>query len=148
MASSGSSREKGGDSSVVPMDGFCSSDGNAGGESVHAIVHGEGEDIEASTIRGMIELAVGLGFVQLLKVVVGVSLQGGSGILISRLPDGTWLAPSSMGVYGLGVGLQFGLEVCDFVFIIHTREGIEHFKREGNFAVGGNIGAVFSEACQ
>jgi lipid-binding SYLF domain-containing protein len=105
------------------MDGFCSSDGNAGGESVHAIVHGEGEDIEASTIRGMIELAVGLGFVQLLKVVVGVSLQGGSGILISRLPDGTWLAPSSMGVYGLGVGLQFGLEVCDFVFIIQARDG-------------------------
>ena len=123
MALSGSSREKGGDTSVVPMDGFCSSDGNAGGESVHAIVHGEGEDIEASTIRGMIELAVGLGFVQLSKVVVGVSLQGGSGILVLRLPNGTWLAPSSMGVYGLGVGLQFGLEVCDFVFIIQTQEG-------------------------
>ena len=99
--------KRGGDSSVVLMDGFCS-----------------GKDIEASTIRGMIKLAVGLGFVQLSKVVVGVSLQGGSSILISRLPDGTW----SMGVYGLGVKLQFGLEVCDFVLIIHTREGIEHFE--------------------
>ena len=58
-----------------------------------------------------------------MKVVVGVSLQGGSGILISRLPNGTWSAPSSMGVYGLGMGLQFGLEVCDFVFIIQTRDG-------------------------
>ena len=113
MALSGSSREKGGDTSVVPMDGFCSSDGNAGGESVHAIVHGKGEDIEASTMRGMIELAVGLGFVRLSKVVVGLSLQGGSGILISRLPDGTWLAPSFMGVYGLGVGLQFCVHNTD-----------------------------------
>ena len=115
--------KRGGDSSVVPMDGFCSSDGNADGESVHAIVHGEGEDIKALKIRGMIELEVGLDSVRLSKVVVGVSPQGGSGILTSRLPDGTWLAPSSMGVYGLGVGMQFGLEVGDFVFIIQTRDG-------------------------
>jgi len=100
------------------------------------------EDIEASTIRGMIGAAVGLGFVRLSKVVVGVSLQGGSGIIISRLPDGTWSAPSAMGVYGLGVGLQFGLEVADFMFIIQTNEGMEHFKRGGNFVVGGNIGAA------
>ena len=102
----------------------------------------ENEDIEASTIRGMIGAAVGLGFVRLSKVVVGVSLQGGSGIIISRLPDGTWSAPSAMGVYGLGVGLQFGLEVADFMFIIQTNEGMEHFKRGGNFVVGGNIGAA------
>jgi len=100
------------------------------------------ENIEASTIRGMIQNAVGLGFVRLSKVVVGVSLQGGSGILISRLSDGTWSAPSAMGVYGLGLGLQFGLEVADFLFIIQTKEGMAHFKRGGNFALGGNIGAA------
>jgi len=102
----------------------------------------ESEDIEASTVRGVIQHAVGLGFVRLSKVVVGVSLQGGSGIIISRLADGTWSAPSAMGVYGLGVGLQFGLEVADFMFIIQTKEGMEHFKRGGNFVVGGNIGAA------
>jgi hypothetical protein len=82
--------KRGGDSSVVPMGGFCSSDGNADGESVNAIVHGKGEYIEAVKIRGMIELEVRLDSVQLLKVVVGVSLQGRSGILTLRLPDGTW----------------------------------------------------------
>jgi lipid-binding SYLF domain-containing protein len=100
------------------------------------------ENIEASTIRGMIEAAVGLGFVRVSKVVVGVSLQHGSGIIISRLPDGTWSAPSALGVYGLGVGFQFGLEVADFMFIIQTNEGMEHFKNSGNFVVGGNIGAA------
>jgi len=141
LAPSNEVSKKKGDSSVVPMDVFCSSETD--GESVApTVVPGEGDDIEASTIRGMIESAVGLGFVRLSKVVVGVSLQGGSGILISRLPDGTWSAPSAMGVYGLGVGLQFGLEVCDFVFIIQTQEGMEHFKQEGNFVVGGNIGAA------
>ena len=100
------------------------------------------DDIEASIIRGMIKNAIGLGFVRLSKVVVGFSLQGGSGILISRLPDGSWSAPSAIGVYGFGLGLQFGLEVADFIFIIQTQEGMEHFKRGGNFAVGGNIGAT------
>jgi len=100
------------------------------------------KDIEASIIRGMIKNAIGLGFVRLSKVVVGFSLQGGSGILVSRLPDGSWSAPSAIGVYGFGLGLQFGLEVADFIFIIQTQEGMEHFKRGGNFAVGGNIGAT------
>ena len=108
-----------------------------------ATEHGGLDDnIEASTIRGMIEAAVGLGFVRVSKVVVGVSLQHGSGIIISRLPDGTWSAPSALGVYGLGVGFQFGLEVADFMFIIQTKEGMEHFKSSGNFVVGGNIGAA------
>ena len=98
------------------------------------------DNIEASTIRGMIQNAVGLGFVRTSKVVVGVSLQAGSGIIIARLPDGTWSAPSAIGVYGLGVGMQFGLEVADYMFILQTKEGVEHFKRGGNFALGGNIG--------
>jgi lipid-binding SYLF domain-containing protein len=111
----------------------------AGGESANP---DQEKDIEASIIRGMIKNAIGLGFVRLSKVVVGFSLQGGSGILISRLPDGSWSAPSAIGVYGFGLGLQFGLEVADFIFIIQTQEGMEHFKRGGNFAVGGNIGAT------
>jgi len=99
-------------------------------------------DIEASTIRGMIQNALGLGFVRTSKVVVGVSVQAGSGIVIARLPDGTWSAPSAIGVCGLGVGLQFGLELADFMFILQTKESVEHFTRGGNFAVGGNIGAA------
>ena len=145
----------GGSGGGIMEDVFCSNpsssnhNGGDGGSVATASPKGGGggsnnvnDDIEASTIRGMIGAAVGLGFVRLSKVVVGVSLQGGSGIIISRLPDGTWSAPSAMGVYGLGVGLQFGLEVADFMFIIQTQEGMEHFKRGGNFVVGGNIGAA------
>jgi hypothetical protein len=54
------------------------------------VAPGQGKGIEASMISGMIKAAVGLGFVRLSKVVVGVSLQSRLGILISRLPDGTW----------------------------------------------------------
>jgi hypothetical protein len=50
------------------------------------VAPGQGKDIEASVISGMIKAAVGLGFI----LVVSVSLQGGLGILISCLPNGTW----------------------------------------------------------
>ncbi len=98
--------------------------------------------IEAATIRGMIQNALGLGFVRTSKVVVGFSVQAGSGIVIARLPDGTWSAPSAIGVCGLGVGLQFGLELADFMFILQTKESVEHFQPGGTFAVGGNKGAA------
>eukprot|EP00977_Amphora_coffeiformis_P016746 scaffold5296_cov163-Amphora_coffeaeformis.AAC.1 len=100
------------------------------------------EDMEAVTIRGMIQKAVGLAFVRASKVVLGVSIHVGSGIVLARLSDGTWSAPSAIGVWGLGLGLQFGLEVAEYIFILQTQEALEHFRRGGSFTVGGNIGAA------
>lgn len=100
------------------------------------------DDVEAATIRGMIQKAVGLAFVRASKVVLGVSVHGGSGIVISRLSDGTWSAPSAIGTWGLGLGLQFGLEVAEYIFILQTQESLDHFRSGGSFTVGGNIGAA------
>jgi lipid-binding SYLF domain-containing protein len=98
------------------------------------------DDIEAETIRGMIQKAVGLAFVRASKIVLGVSIHGGSGIVIARLSDGTWSAPSAIGTWGLGFGLQFGLEVAEYIFILQTEVAMEHFRRGGNFTIGGTIG--------
>jgi len=100
------------------------------------------EDVEAATIRGMIQKAVGLAFVRSSKVVLGVSLHGGSGIVISRLSDGTWSAPSAIGTWGLGLGLQFGLEMAEYIFILQTEEALEHFRSGGSYTVGGNMGVA------
>ena len=109
-------------------------------ENLHA--HDRAEDVEASTIRGMIQKAVGLAFVRATKVVLGISLHGGSGIVISRLEDGTWSAPSAIGTWGLGLGIQFGLEVAEYIFILQTQESLDHFRKGGSFTIGGNIGAA------
>lgn len=101
-----------------------------------------GDDVEAATIRGMIQKAVGLAFVRASKVVLGVSLHGGSGIVIARLSDGTWSAPSAIGTWGLGFGLQFGLEVAEYIFILQTQESLEHFRKGSSFNIGGNVGAA------
>jgi lipid-binding SYLF domain-containing protein len=111
--------------------------------TAEAVQHGEkGDDVEAATIRGMIQKAVGLAFVRASKVVLGVSLHGGSGIVIARLSDGTWSAPSAIGTWGLGFGLQFGLEVAEYIFILQTQESLDHFRKGSSFNIGGNIGAA------
>ncbi|GKY93107.1 hypothetical protein MPSEU_000278900 [Mayamaea pseudoterrestris] len=101
-------------------------------------------DVEAVTIRGMIQKAMGLAFVRASKIVLGVSMHFGSGIVIARLSDGTWSAPSAIGTCGVGLGLQFGLEVCEYIFILQTQEALDHFKRGGSFTVGGNMGVAFA----
>ena len=104
--------------------------------------HSENEqNDEASTIRSLIQSAVGVAFIRASKVVMGVSVHAGSGVVIARLSDGTWSAPSAIGVCGLGVGVQVGLEVASYIFILQTQESLEHFLRGGSFTVGGNVGA-------
>lgn len=98
------------------------------------------DDVEAETIRGMIQKAVGLAFVRSGKMVLGVSLHAGTGLVIARLSDGTWSAPSAIGTWGLGFGVQFGLEVAEYIFILQTQEALDHFRRGGSFTIGGNIG--------
>jgi lipid-binding SYLF domain-containing protein len=100
------------------------------------------DDVEAATVRAMIQKAVGLAFVRASKVVLGVSMHGGSGIVLARLSDGTWSAPSAIGMWGLGFGIQFGLEVAEYIFILQTPEAMQHFRRGGSYTVGGNMGVA------
>jgi lipid-binding SYLF domain-containing protein len=102
----------------------------------------EEENVEAATIRGMIQKAVGLAFLRTNKVVLGVSLHAGSGLVLARLPDGTWSAPSAIGIAGVGLGLQLGVEVAHSIIVLQTKEALEHFQRGGSFTVGANVGAA------
>lgn len=102
------------------------------------------DDMEAAFIRGMIQKAVGLAFVRTSKVVLGVSFHIGSGIIIARLPDGTWSAPSAIGIFGAGVGFQFGVEVVEYIFILRTEESLAQFRLGGHVTLGGNLGAAFA----
>ncbi len=100
------------------------------------------ETVEAATIRAMIQNAVGLAFLRSNKFILGVSVHAGSGIVIARLPDGTWSAPSAIGIAGVGLGLQLGIEVAHSILILQTKEALEHFQRGGSFTVGANVGAA------
>jgi lipid-binding SYLF domain-containing protein len=99
---------------------------------------------EASGIRQKIQTCTGIAFLRSNKVTMGVSLQGGSGIVLSKLEDGSWSPPSAIGTWGMGVGLQLGVEVAHTLIILQTKEALEHFLRGASFQVGVGVGAAIA----
>lgn len=66
---------------------------------------------------------------------------GGSGIIVSRLPDGRWSAPSGILIHTLGWGLIAGADIYDCVAVINTDKGMEGFTRV-RATLGGEISAA------
>ncbi|KAJ5225865.1 SH3 domain-containing protein [Penicillium chermesinum] len=88
----------------------------------------------------------GLAILTVLKAGFIGSGRLGSGIVIARLADGTWSAPSAIATGGAGVGGQIGFELTDFVFILNDASAVRTFSQVGTLTLGGNVGvaAVFS----
>ncbi|PVU97043.1 hypothetical protein BB561_000803 [Smittium simulii] len=63
----------------------------------------------------------------------------GTGLVIAKLPDGSWSAPSAIGTLGIGFGGQIGGELTDFVMILNDENAVKAFSRGGNFTLGTNL---------
>lgn len=84
------------------------------------------------------------------------SLAAGSGLVVARLPDGSWSAPSSFVVSTLGVGFTVGLDVYDCVCVLNTPQQVAAFTRPrvslggaasiavGPLGTGASLDAAFS----
>ncbi|XP_046287929.1 SH3 domain-containing YSC84-like protein 1 isoform X1 [Marmota monax] len=86
----------------------------------------------------VIAKAKGLAILSVIKAGFLVTARGGSGIVLARLPDGTWSAPSAIGIAGLGGGFEIGIEVSDLVIILNYDRAVEAFAKGGNLTLGGN----------
>ncbi|KAK7742279.1 hypothetical protein SLS53_004422 [Cytospora paraplurivora] len=67
------------------------------------------------------------------------SARFGSGLVIARLPDGSWSAPSAIATGGAGFGGQIGFELTDFVFILNDASAVKTFSQAGSLTLGGNV---------
>ena len=67
------------------------------------------------------------------------SARFGSGIVVARLADGTWSAPSALATGGGGFGGQIGFELTDFVFILNDAAAVKTFSQQGSLTLGGNV---------
>lgn len=83
--------------------------------------------------------AKGLAVITQIKAGFLFSGRAGSGVIIARLPDGSWSAPSAIVTAGAGVGGQIGAEITDFVFILNTQKAVETFSQAGSITLGGNV---------
>ncbi|XP_028324850.1 SH3 domain-containing YSC84-like protein 1 [Gouania willdenowi] len=86
----------------------------------------------------VIAKAEGLAIISVIKAGFLVTARGGSGIVIARLADRRWSAPSAIGIAGLGGGFEIGVEVSDLVMILNQRRAIDAFTKGGNLTLGGN----------
>ncbi|TXT08833.1 hypothetical protein VHUM_02961 [Vanrija humicola] len=84
----------------------------------------------------------GLAVFTILKAGFVFSGKAGSGLVVARLPDGSWSAPSCIATAGLGWGLQIGADLTEVVMVLNTDEAVKAFSRGGNVTIGGSVSAA------
>ncbi|KAJ3993257.1 hypothetical protein F5050DRAFT_1783003 [Lentinula boryana] len=88
--------------------------------------------------RHVLENAKGFAIFSVFKAGFLFSARAGSGVVIAKLPDGTWSAPSAIGTAGLGVGGQVGAEMTDFLVVLNSKSAVRSFMAAGSLTLGGN----------
>jgi lipid-binding SYLF domain-containing protein len=99
-----------------------------------------GQSGEQSIPKNLLNMAKGVAFLTILKVGFGFSGRYGTGLVLSRLPDDTWSAPSAITISGVGWGLQIGGELTDVMLVLTTDSAVETFKSRGQLSVGAELG--------
>ncbi|KZT09228.1 DUF500-domain-containing protein [Laetiporus sulphureus 93-53] len=92
--------------------------------------------------KAVLQQARGLAIFSVLKAGFVFSGKAGSGLVIARLPDGSWSAPSCIATGGVGWGLQIGADITDFVIVLNSEDAVRAFSMGGNVTIGGNISAA------
>ncbi|KAK1775434.1 DUF500 and UBA/TS-N domain-containing protein-containing protein [Copromyces sp. CBS 386.78] len=77
----------------------------------------------------VIAKAQGLAIFTTVRAGFQVTGASGSGILIARLPDGTWSPPSGIHVHSIGAGFVVGLDIYDCVVVINSKDALDAFTR-------------------
>lgn len=89
----------------------------------------------------VIKNAKGLAIFTTMRTGLWFSGAGGSGIVIARLPDGSWSPPSGILLHTAGIGFLVGVDIYDCVLVLNTDEAVAAFSR-WRATVGGEISAV------
>lgn len=87
----------------------------------------------------VLQHAHGLAVITVLKAGFLFSGRAGSGLIVARLPDGTWSPPSACVIGGAGAGGMVGIELTDFIFVLNSEQAVDVFARSGSLTLGGNI---------
>ncbi|TYZ65699.1 hypothetical protein PybrP1_006390, partial [[Pythium] brassicae (nom. inval.)] len=87
-----------------------------------------------------LEKAQGLAIMTIVKAGFVIAGKLGTGLVVARLPDGSWSAPSAIGTAGLGGGFQIGGEIVEVMIILGSQGAVEVFhKPQVNLGAGLDI---------
>ncbi|KAI7880396.1 DUF500-domain-containing protein [Lichtheimia hyalospora FSU 10163] len=98
-----------------------------------------GEGFDKIIPPSILANAKGLAIYTVLKGGFLFTARAGSGLVVARLPDGSWSAPSAIAMAGAGAGGQIGAELTDFVLVLNTKEAVKTFSHFGSITLGTNI---------
>jgi lipid-binding SYLF domain-containing protein len=75
-----------------------------------------------------------------LAIIPGVINGGrhGKGVLVTRMPDGSWDRPEFVSLSGGSIGWQIGVQSTDIVLVFKTRRGLERMKK-GKLTLGADV---------
>ncbi|KAF0693848.1 Aste57867_15226 [Aphanomyces stellatus] len=99
------------------------------------------DDWGAAKDRGIpasfLEKAHGLAIMSIAKAGFIVSAQAGTGLVIAKLPDGSWSAPSAIGTVGISGGFEIGGELVEVMIILGSANAVKVFhKSQVNVGAG------------
>jgi len=90
--------------------------------------------------KSLLVNARGVVFFTIIKVGFLVTGRYGTGLVIAKLDDGSWSAPSAVQMSGLGWGLQIGAELNNVMLILATDTAVNIFKSATQFSLGAELG--------
>ncbi|KAK5137865.1 hypothetical protein LTR08_006634 [Meristemomyces frigidus] len=116
------------------IDGFLA---DQGGKHGHEKKEKSLDHIPAEVIRN----CKGLAIFTVMRAGLHWSGAGGSGIIVSKLPNGDWSPPSGILIHTVGWGIMAGADIYDCVCVINNEKGMEGFTRV-RCTLGGEVSAA------
>ncbi|DBA04118.1 TPA: hypothetical protein N0F65_004226 [Lagenidium giganteum] len=87
----------------------------------------------------LIHQAKGIAFLTVIKAGFVWTARIGTGVVIAKLPDGRWSAPSAIGTLGMGVGAEMGGQLIEFLIILNSEAAVKSFMQKGQLSAGANM---------
>jgi len=90
--------------------------------------------------KELLEISKGVVFLTIIKCGFMFTGRYGTGLVVAKLPDGSWSAPSAVTLTGIGWGLQIGAEFTDVMLILSTEQAVQTFMSKAQVSVGAELG--------
>ncbi|TMW55688.1 hypothetical protein Poli38472_010570 [Pythium oligandrum] len=97
-----------------------------------------GANSDRSIPVAFLKRAHGLAFLTVIKAGLLISAKVGTGVVIAKLPDGSWSAPSAIGTAGISGGFEAGGEIVEFMIVLGSTGAVKVFHRT-QVSIGGGL---------